>query len=143
MDVADAWFQQDAATAHTARRSTQVLREIFPGKLISLRGNVGWPAHSPDLAPCDFLLWGYPKPKVYTHRPEKRQALKDAIRREIAGILPAMTERVMRTFRNRLEEFTANDGHHLGDIIFKHDDKTILYILFCVTMKFLYLLPFL
>jgi hypothetical protein len=32
MDVADAWFQQDGATAHTARRSMQVLREMFPGE---------------------------------------------------------------------------------------------------------------
>jgi len=92
MDVADAWFQQDAATAHTARRSMQVLREMFPGKLISLRGNVGWPAHLPDLAPCDFLLWGYPKSKVYTHRSENLQALKAATHREIVAIPPAMTE---------------------------------------------------
>jgi len=73
MDVVDAWFQQDGATAHTARRSTQDLREMFPGKLISPRGDVGWPAHSPDLAHCDFFLWGYLKSKVYTHRPESRQ----------------------------------------------------------------------
>jgi hypothetical protein len=86
MDVADAWFQQDGATAHTPRRSMQVLREIFPGKLISLCGDVAWPAHSSDLAPCDFFLWGYLKSKVYTHRPENLQALKDAIRREIAAI---------------------------------------------------------
>jgi len=93
----------------------QVLREMFPGKLISLRGDVGWPAHSPDLAPCDFFLWGYLKSKVYTHL----QALKDATHREIAAIPPAMTERVMRAFRNRLEECIANDGHHLGDKIFR------------------------
>jgi hypothetical protein len=30
IDVADAWFQQDGATANTARKSMQVLREIFP-----------------------------------------------------------------------------------------------------------------
>ena len=119
MDVADAWFQQEGATAHTAQRSVQVLREMFPEKLISLRGDVGWPAHSHDLAPCDFFLLGYLKSKVYTHRPENLQALKDAICQEIASIPPAMTERVMRAFRNRLEECIANDGHHLGDIIFK------------------------
>jgi len=34
-----------------------VLREMFPGRLISLRGDVGWPARSPDLSPCDFFLW--------------------------------------------------------------------------------------
>jgi hypothetical protein len=119
MDVADAWFQQNGATAHTKRRSIQVFREMFPGKLISLRGNVGWPAHSPDLSPCDLFLWGYLNSKVYTHRTENLQALKDAIRRETAAIPPAITERVMRAFRNRLEESIANDGHHLGDIIFK------------------------
>jgi len=118
MDVADAWFQQDGATAHTAWRSMQVLREMFPGKLISLRGKVGWPAHTPDLTPCDFFLWGYLKAKVYTHQPENLQARKDAIHREIA-IPPAMTERVMQAFRNRLKDCIANDGHHLGDIIFK------------------------
>jgi hypothetical protein len=117
MDLA--WFQQDGATAYTARRSMQVSREMFPGKLIPLRGDVGWPAHSPDLAPCDFFLWGYLKSKVNTHRPENLQALNDAIRREIAAIPPAMTERVMRAFRNHLEECIANDDHHLGDIIFE------------------------
>ena len=55
MDVEDAWFQQDGATAHTAWRSMQVLWEIFPGKLISLRGDVGWPGYSPDLAPCGAI----------------------------------------------------------------------------------------
>ena len=44
------------------------------------------------------------------------QVLKDAIRREITAIPPAMTERVMRVFRNRLEECIANDGHNLGNI---------------------------
>jgi hypothetical protein len=92
---------------------------MFPGKPISLRGDVGWPAHSPDLAPCDFFLWGYLKSKVYTHRPENLQTLKDAIRLEIAAIPPGMTERIMRAFRNRLEECIANDGYHLGEITFK------------------------
>ena len=104
MNVADAWFQQDGTTAHMERRSMQVLREIFPGKLISLRGVVGWSAHSPDLAPCDFFLLGYLKTEVYTHRAENRQALKDAIRQEITAIPSAMTEQVMLAFRNRLEE---------------------------------------
>jgi len=47
------------------------------------------------------------------------QALEGTIRREFAAIPPAVTERVMRAFRNRLEKFIANDGHHLGDIFFK------------------------
>jgi len=64
MDVAGAWFQQHGATAHTARGSMQDLREMFPGRLICLRVDVGWPAHSPNLAPCGFFLWGHLKSKV-------------------------------------------------------------------------------
>jgi len=98
---------------------------MFPGKLISVRGDVGWPAHSPDHALCDFFLWTYLKSKVYTHRPENLQALEDAIRREIATIPPAMTEGVMRHSEivsrslSLMMEYIANDDHHLGDIIFK------------------------
>ena len=56
LDERDVWFQQDGATAHTAQRSLQVLREMFPDRLISLRGDIGWPARSPDLSPCDFFF---------------------------------------------------------------------------------------
>jgi hypothetical protein len=63
------WFQQDGATAHTSRRSLGILREIFPGYVVSLSGDIRWPERSPDLTPCDFLLWGYFKAQVYQHRP--------------------------------------------------------------------------
>ena len=52
----DVWFQQDGVTAHTSLRSLSILREMFPGHLISLRGDIGWPARSPDLTPCDFFF---------------------------------------------------------------------------------------
>jgi len=51
----DVWFQQDGATAHTSRRSLSIFREMFPGHLISLRGDIGWPARSPDLTPVIFF----------------------------------------------------------------------------------------
>jgi hypothetical protein len=54
----NAWFQQDGATAHTSRRLLRILRKMFPGHVVSLRGDIGWPPHSPDLTPCNFFLWG-------------------------------------------------------------------------------------
>ena len=57
------WFQQDGATAHTSRRSLSLLREMFPGHVISLRGDIGWPPLSPDLIPCDFFSLGLPQSK--------------------------------------------------------------------------------
>jgi hypothetical protein len=40
LGYASLWFQQDGVTAHTATASMEVLREIFPGRLISLRGDI-------------------------------------------------------------------------------------------------------
>jgi hypothetical protein len=113
------WFQQDGATAHTSRRSMEILRQMFPGHLISLRGDVGWPPRSPDLTPCDFFLWGYLKEKVYTHRPRTIDELKAAITEEINAIPLNMTRRVMDNFRERLQQCVVNGGRHLQDIIFK------------------------
>jgi hypothetical protein len=52
--------------------------------------NGGWPPRSPDLTPCDFFLWGYLKAKVYEQRPQTLEALKEAIRQEVAAITPEM-----------------------------------------------------
>lgn len=119
IDAEDVWFQQDGATAHTARIAMRVLRENFPGRLISLRGDLPWPARSPDLAPCDFYLWGYLKSIVYTDRPRTLAHLKANIRQGIAGIPNAVLNRVDGNFRNRLTQCIDNEGRHLPDIIFK------------------------
>jgi len=65
VDIEDVWFQQDGATANTARRSLRVLREIFPGHLISLRGDRKWLARSPDLKARVTFPLGIPKGKGF------------------------------------------------------------------------------
>jgi hypothetical protein len=119
VDTEHVWFQRDGATAHTARRSLGVLKEMFPGHLISLRGDVGWPARSPDLSPCDFFLWGYLKEKVFKHDPRSLEDLKERIQQEINAIPPEITRRVMKNFWERLEQCVANDSRHMSDMIFK------------------------
>jgi hypothetical protein len=47
------WFQQDLATAYTARMSMQALANVFGDRIIS---SGIWPARSPDLNPCDFFF---------------------------------------------------------------------------------------
>ena len=41
------WFQQDGATAHTARKSIQLLKTLFSSLLISRFGNVPWESRFP------------------------------------------------------------------------------------------------
>jgi hypothetical protein len=51
-------------------------------RVISLRGELPWPARSPDLSARDYFLWGYLKAKVYTTRPWTIHDLKTAIRKK-------------------------------------------------------------
>ena len=64
------WFKQDGATPHTAKETTRILKDLFPGRLISRFGDLHWPAKSPDLTAPDFFLWGYLKEKVYVNKPQ-------------------------------------------------------------------------
>jgi hypothetical protein len=72
-------FQQDGVTAHTSRCSLGILRQMFPGLVVSLRGDIGWPPFSTNLTSCDFFLWGYHKAQEYQHRPQTFEDLKEAI----------------------------------------------------------------
>ena len=51
------WFQQDGATPHTTKETIRILKNIFPGQLISSFSDLHWPARSPDLTDSDFFLW--------------------------------------------------------------------------------------
>lgn len=84
------WFQQDGTTAHRAHISMDILRLIFPGRLISLQGDIAWPAHSPDLKPCDHLLWGYLKAKRLKRCPRSLQDLKQVTCEEVQRIPQVM-----------------------------------------------------
>jgi hypothetical protein len=39
MDMEDMWFQHDGAICHTARETTALLREKFPGRVTSRNGD--------------------------------------------------------------------------------------------------------
>ena len=57
-DIPNIWFQQDGATAHTAGASMNVVREAFPGRLISRNGDISWPPRSPISAPATSSYGG-------------------------------------------------------------------------------------
>jgi len=73
---------------------------------------------SPDLAPCDYFLWGYLKTKVFETKPKTIADLKQRIQDEVATIPVEMLREVIKSFRSRLECVRRN-GSHLEDVIFK------------------------
>ena len=65
MNVDDVYFQKDGATCHTSGETIGLLREKFPGRVISRNGDYNW---------------DYVKDKVYTDAPQLIQELKEKIR---------------------------------------------------------------
>ena len=112
------WFQQDGATPHTARETMDVLKEMFPHRIISRFGDVPWPPRSPDLSALDFFLWGYLKEKVYNDNPNTLQEIKLIIIQEISRITPEVLRKVMDNVIERVHSCLNNFGRHLKDVIF-------------------------
>ena len=73
----------------------EVLKEMFPGCVISIRGDVPWPARSTDLVPCDFFFWGHLKAKNFAEKPRTIQELKMVIRQKTEEIPQEMIDKVM------------------------------------------------
>lgn len=118
LGLGNMWFQQDGATAHTARATTDILKEAFPGRLISRFGDLHWPARSPDLTVPDFFLWGFLKSRVYVNKPQTLEALKENIRQECENLSPEVLARVMENAIKRARLVINSGGGHLADIIF-------------------------
>ena len=114
------FFQQDGATCHTAGETLQLLRGKFGESIISRFGPVNWPPRSCDLTPCDFFLWGYVKSLVYADKPQTLDALEANIERVIGEIQPALCEKVLQNWNDRLSYVKRSRGAHMNEIIFKH-----------------------
>ena len=50
------WFQQDEAAAHYGREVRAYLDTQLPHRWIGRRGEIEWPARSPDLTPLDYFF---------------------------------------------------------------------------------------
>lgn len=112
------WFQQDGATAHTAKPTMKILREIFGKRIISKNSEFNWPPRSPDLTAPDFFLWGYLKNRVYINKPKTIQDLKDNIKAEIQTLRPETLRTVMESALKRACICEQQNGCHLTDVVY-------------------------
>jgi hypothetical protein len=118
MDMEGMWFQQDGATCHTACETMELLREKFPGRVISRNGDRNWPPRSCDLSPCYFFLWRFVKSRVYANKPQTIPELKAEIGRVIGEIEPQLCENIIENFVKRGKVCQQSRGGHLSDIAF-------------------------
>ena len=109
-----AWFQQDNATAHTSRRTTQHLTQIFGKRLIDKQL---FPARSPDLTPMDFFLWGYVKDKVFANNPKSLNDLQSAITSCIKSVNSDMLMNVSSNIVKRAHYCKSQKGGHFQHLL--------------------------
>ena len=119
-EIGNIWFQQDAATCHTAEATLDVLRPVFEDRTIIRRADVFWPPRSCDLTPLNYYLWGAVKDKCYADKRETIDALKDNIREAIGEIQLHTIDNVLTNWIDRVGYSTANRGSHLNEIIFHY-----------------------
>ena len=75
--------------------------------------DVEWAAHSPDLNPPDFYLWGYLKDIVYENNPLTIGELKAAITGKISQIPKEECVRVIDNFARHVQVCLQRQGQHL------------------------------
>ena len=114
-NMAEYWWQQDGATAHTARATLQMLTGMFQDRMNSRNSDFPWPPRSPDLTAPDFFL--HLKKKVYVNKPPTIQQGKANIQTEIHFIQTEMLTTIMENALKGARVCEAENGGHLRDII--------------------------
>ena len=69
-------------------------------------------SYSPDLNPCDYVLWGYLKSRVYNPIPKDLTELRSNLEREVKNLSKNVPKSTFLNFKKRLNlVISANGGH--------------------------------
>ena len=102
-------FQQDLATAQTAKKNVYLLQS----SKIKLWPKDVWPSNSPDLNPLDYYFWGRIVGKACQKLLNSIIALKRSIKRAIDTVDKTEIIHAVSKFRSRVEAVVANEGGHI------------------------------
>ena len=73
-----------------------------------------WPPRSPDLTPCDFLLWGFVKDTIFVPPvPASLQELRNRITTAVALVDHEMLTHVWNELDYRLDVCRISQGGHI------------------------------
>ena len=111
------WYQQGGSPAHSARRITEVLNNGFEDRWIGQSSNTKWPAHSPDLKPLDFYLWGTLKQQVHNELLTTREDMQVRIASAVSAISSAEIQRAVLCTATRFQACMAANGQHFEHVL--------------------------
>ncbi len=97
-------FQQDLASAHTAKSTNSWLNDHGVGVRV-----LDWPANSPDLNPIENL-WGIVKSKIWNKRPKNSDELKATVKETWASISPQQCHKLITSMPRRIEAVIKAKG---------------------------------
>jgi histone-lysine N-methyltransferase SETMAR len=95
----------DNAPVHNSKAATQKLMEYGMCRLVH-------PPYSPDLAPCDFFLFGYLREKLKDMKYDTPEDLEDAVLETISTIPRSMLTDVFADWRQRLAKCIQVEGDY-------------------------------
>uniref|UniRef100_A0A0N5BGY5 Transposable element Tc3 transposase n=1 Tax=Strongyloides papillosus TaxID=174720 RepID=A0A0N5BGY5_STREA len=106
-------FQQDGAPGHYSVVNRELLDLELPNRWIGRGAKLfQMPPRSPDLTVCDFFLWGYLKQRVYSHKIENLNDLRQTIIKELSEIPLDMIRRAVDNFYKRSQKCVEYGGMH-------------------------------
>ena len=111
------WWQQDGASCHCSNESMDELKKIFGTRLISLRSEIEWPAHSPDLNPLDYTFWGQAMAEVFKAKPETISDLKIVVENYFNSLTPEFVKKCVANIRKRAELCIMAEGGHFEHLM--------------------------
>jgi hypothetical protein len=109
-DFKMAFFQQDGAPPHYAKKVRQFLDLNFPNRWLGRCGPLTWAARSPDLSPLDYFVWGFLKDAVYKRKPTDLHLLKNFIQEESMKISQEIRRNTVNSFSKRLRMCIERNG---------------------------------
>jgi hypothetical protein len=116
------WSMQDGATPHTANKVLDFLHNTSGPRVISQRypdsHNCGhfWSPLSPDLYPCDFILWGFVKEKAFLTRSANLMDWRATIIQLCGEITWDLCRNVITNIGVRLQEVIRQNGGHTEQV---------------------------
>ena len=110
-------FQQDGASCHTAKITTQFLDRKCKRGWIGIGSDlVEWPANSPDIAPCDYGLWPYLQSRIMKRMATTRQQLREYVIEEFSLIQKQVIINICNDMQRRCELLVLAEGGNVEHI---------------------------